>query len=240
VLARSAAPAPCGGQFWTINGKQWDDVTEFPVLGTAEIWRFQNHSEVTHPMHLHLVEFQILDRQNFVMEGDTIALIGSPTPPQPYEAGWKDTAPVDPNEVLRVIARFEDFTGRYPYHCHILEHEDHEMMRQFQVVNAPVTAAASSPVPYRLTLYPCRPNPFNPETRIDFVLSKAGHARLDVFDVSGRLVATLLNGRSKAGPGVVRWDGRGVSGAPVGSGLYVYRLSPEGERSLSRKMILLR
>jgi spore coat protein A len=115
TLARSPAPGPCGGTYWTINGKGWDEVTEFPVLGTTEIWRFINHSGTTHPMHMHLVEFQILDRQNFEMQGDSIALIGNPVPAQPYEAGWKDTAPVNPSEVVRVIARFEDFAGRYAY-----------------------------------------------------------------------------------------------------------------------------
>ncbi len=239
VLARSPAPAPCGGQFWTINGKQWDNVTEFPVIGTTEIWRFQNHSEVTHPMHLHLVEFQILDRQQFVMQGDSIVLVGSPTPPQPYEAGWKDTAPVNPNEVVRVIARFDDFTGRYPYHCHILEHEDHEMMRQFQVVSAPVTAADGAPR-YRLALHGARPNPFNPRTRIDFELPRRARARLEIYDVSGRLVATLFDGTHPAGPGSVTWDGKDRKGRPVGSGVYLYRLAVEGSGGISRKMVLLK
>ncbi len=238
-LARTASPGPCGGQNWTINGMHWDDVTEFPVLGTTEIWRFINHSESVHPMHLHLVEFQILDRQPFVMQGDSILLVGSPSPPTPPEAGWKDTAPVNPNEVLRVIARFEDFAGRYAYHCHILEHEDHEMMRQFQVVHAPVTGADPAPR-YRLALRPARPNPFNPRTRLEFELPRAAAARLDVFDVSGRLIATLLNGPSRAGPGWVEWDGKDDRGSRVGSGIYLYRLSVDGSPRLSRKMALLK
>jgi|GEM_PF-686765 len=240
VLARSPAPGPCGGTFWTINGKQWDDVTEFPVLGTAEIWRFQNHSEVTHPMHLHLVEFQVLDRQKFTMSADTIILVGSPVPPPPYEAGWKDTAPVGPNEVLRVIARFEDFTGPYPYHCHILEHEDHEMMRQFRVVNAPVTSVEGGTPRYALALHGPRPNPFNPRTRIDFEMPRRARVRLYVFDVSGRLVSTLLDQTRPAGPGSVDWDGTDLHGTPVGSGIYFYRLEVEGARKLSRKAVLLK
>ena len=238
-LARSAAPLPCGGQFWTINGKQFDEVTEFPVVNTTEIWRFQNHSEVSHPMHIHLVEFQILDRQNFVMQGDSIALVGSPTPPQPFEAGWKDTAPVKPNEVLRVIARFKDFTGRYVYHCHILEHEDHEMMRQFQVVSAPVTGIGETVPLYTLALHGARPNPFNPRTRIDFELPRRARVRLDVFDVSGRLVTTLLDGTRAAGPGSVVWEGKDGKGNSVGSGVYLYRLEYEQAR-ISRKMVLLK
>jgi FtsP/CotA-like multicopper oxidase with cupredoxin domain len=239
TLARSPAPGPCGGTYWTINGKGWDEVTEFPVLGTTEIWRFINHSETTHPMHMHLVEFQILDRQNFEMQGDSIALIGNPVPAQPYEAGWKDTAPVNPSEVVRVIARFEDFAGRYAYHCHILEHEDHEMMRQFQVVHAPVTAVDGAPR-YRLALHGARPNPFNPRTRIDFEVPRAAKVRLDVFEVSGRLVTTLLDSPRPAGPGSVEWDGKDARGNPAGSGVYLYRLGFEGSRQLSRKMVLMK
>ena len=239
-LARTPAPGPCGGQNWTINGLHWDDVTEFPVLGTAEIWRFINHSETMHPMHMHLVEFQILDRQQFEMQADTIALIGSPAPPQPYEAGWKDTAPVNPSEVLRVIARFEDFVGRYAYHCHILEHEDHEMMRQFQVAHSPVTSVETPGPRYRFALHAARPSPFNPRTRLDFELPRAGKARLDVFDVTGRLVATLVAGPQPAGPGSVDWDGRDSHGAKVGSGVYLYRLTAEGSRQIARKMVLLK
>ena len=239
-LARTAAPGPCGGQNWTINGLHWGDVTEFPVLGTTEIWRFINHSETVHPMHLHLVEFQVLDRQPFVMQGDTIALVGSPIPPPPYEAGWKDTAPVNPSEVLRVIARFEDFAGRYAYHCHILEHEDHEMMRQFQVVHAPVTGAESSVPRYRLALHAARPNPFNPRTRLEFELPHSARARLEVFDVSGRMVATLLDESRPAGPGSVVWDGTATRGVPVSSGVYLYRLSVDGSPRIARKMVLLK
>jgi len=78
--------------------------------------------------------FQVLDRQAFEEQGGQIVPIGSRVPPPAHEAGWKDTVQVGPNEIVRVIARFEDYTGKFPYHCHILEHEDHEMMRQFQTV----------------------------------------------------------------------------------------------------------
>jgi cysteine-rich repeat protein len=102
-----------------------------PALGTTEVWRFVNRSGHIHPMHMHLVFFQVLDRQPFEIVGDTINPLGSPLPPEPHETGPKDTVLVGPNEIVRVIARFEDFVGRFAYHCHVLEHEDHEMMRQF-------------------------------------------------------------------------------------------------------------
>jgi hypothetical protein len=117
-----------------VVGSKWDDITEFPELQDTEIWRFVNLSGMTHPMHMHLVMFQVLDRQSFELIGGEITPIGSPVPAPPHEAGWKDTVQVGPNEIVRVIARFEDYTGLFPYHCHILEHEDHEMMRQFQTV----------------------------------------------------------------------------------------------------------
>jgi spore coat protein A len=108
------------------------------VLGTTEIWRFINDSGVSHPMHMHLVFFQILDRDGFTRgTGGEIVPDGNPQSPPLEESGWKDTAMVGPNEILRVIARFDDYTGLYAYHCHILEHEDHEMMRQFRVVPEP-------------------------------------------------------------------------------------------------------
>ena len=126
----------CGRSIWEINGLHWDDITEYPDLDTTEIWRFINDSNVSHPMHMHLVFFQILDRDGFTTgPGGEIIPDGNPQPPLAEENGWKDTAMVGPNEILRVIVRFEDYKGKYAYHCHILEHEDHEMMRQFQTVD---------------------------------------------------------------------------------------------------------
>jgi len=112
----------------------WTDVVEYPELDTLEVWEFYNRSSMTHPMHLHLNFFQVLDRQGFTVVEDEIVLQGSPMPPGPAESGWKDTVLVNPLEVVRVVTRFEDYTGLFPYHCHILEHEDHEMMRQFQTI----------------------------------------------------------------------------------------------------------
>jgi spore coat protein A len=125
----------CTGSMWSINGLGWHDITEFPEIGTTEVWSFINRSGVSHPMHMHLVMFQVLDRQPFTVVDGVITPAGQRVPPPPQEAGWKDTVMVHPSEILRVIARFEDYTGRYAYHCHILEHEDHEMMRQFQAID---------------------------------------------------------------------------------------------------------
>jgi spore coat protein A len=134
-ILKKSADDGCGRQNWLINDLGWDDITEFPELGTVEIWRFINDSGVSHPMHMHLVMFQILDRQEFTKGGGgAIIPVGDPQAPGAFEAGWKDTAMVNPGEMVRVIARFEDYAGKFAYHCHILEHEDHEMMRQFQTI----------------------------------------------------------------------------------------------------------
>ena len=125
---------PCTGSIWLIDDMHWDHVTEFPRLNTTEIWSFINESGTVHPMHLHLVPFQVLDRQPFEIVGGVVTPTGPRVPPPAHEAGWKDTAKANPQEITRIIVRFDGYSGYYPYHCHIIEHEDHEMMRQFRTV----------------------------------------------------------------------------------------------------------
>ena len=88
-------------------------------------------------MHLHLVQFRILQRQGFnpaALRNGTLEFLGAPRLPAANEAGWKDTAVVNPRDVLTIVVRFEGYTGRYVYHCHMLEHEDNDMMRPYEVV----------------------------------------------------------------------------------------------------------
>jgi len=122
-----------------INDKGYDDpVTEFVELGSTEKWRFINPTDDAHPMHLHLVQFQLLQRQGFnavALHNGKLELVGSPRAPQANEAGWKDTAVVNPKEVLTILIRFEGYTGRYVFHCHMLEHEDNDMMRPYEVIS---------------------------------------------------------------------------------------------------------
>ncbi len=133
----------------------WEDVTEFPVLGATEIWQFANETPETHPIHMHLIQFQVLDRSSFQVVDGKVVPGSDRRPPDPDEAGWKDTAKVKPNELLRVIMRFgpDGYLGDYVYHCHMLEHEDNEMMRQFRVVppkGPKPTVASAKAEPSRL------------------------------------------------------------------------------------------
>jgi spore coat protein A, manganese oxidase len=122
-----------------LNNAHWDaPVTENPKLDSTEIWSFANFTDDTHPIHLHLVRFQILDRRvfqptDYYLKGK-IVYIGDAQPPAVNEMGWKDTVQAHPQMVTRIITHFEGFRGRYVWHCHILEHEDNEMMRPYDVI----------------------------------------------------------------------------------------------------------
>jgi spore coat protein A len=125
-----------------LNNTHWNmPVTENPVLDSTEIWNLINTTDDSHPIHLHLVRFQILDRRSFDVANywatGKFNFFGPPIPPDPSEAGWKDTVRADPAMVTRIIIRFEGYPGRYVWHCHILEHEDNEMMRPYDVIAKP-------------------------------------------------------------------------------------------------------
>lgn len=124
-----------------LNNKHWHDpVTEKPHLDSTEIWAFTNTTTFSHPMHIHLVQFQVLDHQPFDLEryneDGSIFYTGPPTAPAPNMRSWKDTIEVPAGTITRVIANFSPYTGNYVWHCHILEHEDYDMMRPFQVIEA--------------------------------------------------------------------------------------------------------
>jgi FtsP/CotA-like multicopper oxidase with cupredoxin domain len=103
------------------------NVTENPRAGNTEDWEMYNFTADAHPIHLHLVRFQVLGRT--LLDGVTPSPNGSL---QPWESGFKDTVISYPGEITSVRARF-DLPGLYVWHCHIVEHEDNEMMRPFVV-----------------------------------------------------------------------------------------------------------
>ncbi|HTJ31358.1 MAG TPA: multicopper oxidase domain-containing protein [Acidobacteriaceae bacterium] len=124
-----------------LNGKYWHDpVTEKPVLNSTEIWSFINTTEDMHPIHLHLVRFQILDRRPFDVDAflnqKQFNYVAPAAPPEDNELGWKDTVKAHPETVTRIIVPFQGYAGRYVWHCHLLEHAANEMMRPFEVLPA--------------------------------------------------------------------------------------------------------
>jgi FtsP/CotA-like multicopper oxidase with cupredoxin domain len=149
-------PQANGGELvtrWRTVATRFEDTTTFfPMLHRTELWRLVNLTPDTHPIHLHLDAFQVLDRHPATIDqpadgittGGTSATVRLGYPPDDgishelddNELGLKDTVRVNPNEVVDIVVRFEVFCGRYMYHCHILEHEDHDMMRPFVVMPA--------------------------------------------------------------------------------------------------------
>jgi spore coat protein A, manganese oxidase len=113
---------------------RWHDaITEHPHIGRPEVWELYNLTADAHPIHIHEIQFQVVDRQSLATDEEGMAtapavLVGEPRPPEAGEAGFKDTVVAYPGEVTRVKARF-GVGGLYVWHCHIVEHEDNEMMR---------------------------------------------------------------------------------------------------------------
>jgi FtsP/CotA-like multicopper oxidase with cupredoxin domain len=134
---------------WTINGETWAEVINSgyehvianPGLGDTEIWELRNRSGGWfHPVHIHLIDFKVLDRNGRAPFG--------------YENGPKDVVYVGENETVRVLMKFGPHRGKYMIHCHNLVHEDHDMMAQFSVglsggddPNDPIKADGARPMP---------------------------------------------------------------------------------------------
>ncbi len=119
---------------------KWDDViTETPIAGATETWEFYNFTADAHPIHIHQVQFRVLGRQSLLTDGEgmsvqpAMVIPGTDRPPEVWESGLKDTVIAYPGEVTHVQARF-DLPGLFVWHCHIVEHEDNEMMRPFRVL----------------------------------------------------------------------------------------------------------
>ncbi len=136
-----------GGGMLMSMPMMWEDaVTEAPLLNDTEVWEIFNFTMDAHPIHLHLVRFQVVERQAFDMI--TMAPVGPVSAPDPNEAGYKDTVRALPGQITRIKAKF-DIPGLYVWHCHIVEHEDNEMMR-----------------PYIVRFDPANPD-FNQDNKID-------------------------------------------------------------------------
>src|SRR5690606_9466767 len=108
-----------GMSMWTINGEMFDPrrADADPVAGTSEVWEL--HSDPAHPVHLHVVSFKVLSRND--------------DEPKPTDAGWKDTIDLVEGERARILIPFDAEPGRYVFHCHNLEHEDMAMMANMEI-----------------------------------------------------------------------------------------------------------
>jgi FtsP/CotA-like multicopper oxidase with cupredoxin domain len=114
-----------------------DPVTENPGIGDTEVWEFYNTTGDAHPMHVHEVAFEVVSREGLVLDeagevAQPVQLDGVVTPPESWETGVKDTITALPGQVTRVRAQF-NYPGQFVWHCHIVEHEDNEMMRPYRI-----------------------------------------------------------------------------------------------------------
>lgn len=122
--------------FWT--GRKWmEPVTENPAAGATELWEMYNTTGDAHPMHIHETVFEVVNREGLVLNDDgdvvqPIELDGVVTPPEAWETGFKDMVVAYPGQVTRVRAQFNN-PGQFVWHCHIVEHEDNEMMRPYRI-----------------------------------------------------------------------------------------------------------
>ena len=139
-MSESFPDAPAEALLGTAAGgvlvkKAWeDDISENPAVGATEVWELYNVTADAHPIHIHEVVFEVVDRRAIAVDepGGTVRVTGSPALPEPGESGFKDTVVAYPGQVTRVRARF-DTPGQFVWHCHIVEHEDNEMMRPYRI-----------------------------------------------------------------------------------------------------------
>jgi len=225
--------APCELQCFeaTINSSQTGTGSPATGFGVFTL----NHTETELSYHVEYTGLEYTETGAHIhnnVEGGTIVReleLGSP------KVGiWKfdDPSPLTPTRVMNLQH------GRMYVNIHSTVFPAGEIAGDILPVTCTPTAAGD--VPGRATaLEQNHPNPFNPSTTIEFTLASAGRARLDVYDVSGRHVATLVDAVLPGGRNSARWDGRDAGGNAVSSGVYFYRLVTGG-RIETRKMVLLK
>jgi FtsP/CotA-like multicopper oxidase with cupredoxin domain len=134
--------APAAALLGTADGgelvtRMWaDEISENPAVGATEVWELYNATADAHPIHIHEVVFEVVNREGLVLDGEEVVqpvqLDGNVTQAEPWESGFKDTVVAYPGQVTRVRARFAT-PGQFVWHCHIVEHEDNEMMRPYRI-----------------------------------------------------------------------------------------------------------
>ena len=224
----------------TVDGGAMDfdePVTENIKLNDTEIWEFYNTTVDAHPIHLHLVKFQVISRQKFNATADpltgkltNIQLLGQPELSNLDQEGWLDTKVMFPGEVTRVIAKF-DRMGKYVWHCHILSHEDHDMMRPFIVSEAAAVAqnAVQAASKNNLSIFP---NPFGSSTTIQFTLVEQSKVNIKIYNAQGAAVTTVFSGDKAAGKYSIPFNAGQLS-----AGVYICRIVINNE-VLQQKLVI--
>lgn len=138
-LPLSASTDEFGRPMLLLNDRMYHDpATEKPARDSIEVWNFMNTTPFIHPIHIHLIQFKILERRPFNVElyqnEGKLEFTGPSEEPHDYEQGWKDTVKADAGKVTKIIMHWKDHIGHYMWHCHFLEHEDHDMMRPILVM----------------------------------------------------------------------------------------------------------
>ncbi len=210
-----------GGGMHKINNRSFDltRIDEEVPGNQLEEWRIVNGTTEFHPMHIHGLLFQVYSRN------------GNTNLP-PSDKGWKDTVLVNPSETVRVLVKFTHYNGIYLLHCHNLEHEDDGMMMNFRVGGLTQVEETNSGAPDSFRLYQNYPNPFNPSTTIKYSLREKTFVTLQVYDVAGRKIKTLVSKVQESGVHSVDFASSGLA-----SGVYVYQLQAGGFVQ-TKKMIL--
>ncbi len=222
---------------------EWHDaITENPKLNNTEIWEIYNNTMDAHPIHLHLVSTQLVNRQKFqgTVDGNgrlsKVRMMGQPMLPGAEEKGWKDTWVMNPGEVNRVIATF-DKEGLYVWHCHILSHEDHEMMRPYFVgtmneqptMKKAVTESNNLESLWQAKVYP---NPFSSTVTIELNLPAKEDVSINLYDNKGSLLKNIFKAGKPAG--TTRFS---IDGSNLSNGVYYCEIAGKGERIL-KKLVL--
>ncbi|MFC6224438.1 multicopper oxidase domain-containing protein [Hymenobacter artigasi] len=218
-----------------------DPITENPALNSTEIWEIYNLTEDAHPVHLHLVSFRVLGSRTFTgtVDPHTAALsnvqfTGPLLPPEPGQAGLKDTYPIAPGQVTRLVATF-DRKGLYAWHCHILSHEDHDMMRPFYVGKMPAAYAqkqlpgATSAVAFDNGSFALYPNPFATTATLELTVTEPAAVNVHLLDGIGRVVLQLPAQHLPTGTHQLEIDA-----ADLNSGLYVCEVAINNKRYRQR------
>lgn len=198
-----------------INGAlmDMDVINEVVMLGATEIWELTNNTQLGHPVHIHDIQFNILDRNGL--------------PPEQWELGWKDVVYVPPMGSARVLMRFDDFADPempYMYHCHLLMHEDEGMMGQFLVIDPNgIDETPGAPV---LTAWPV---PADEALALSWG-TRSGPVLTEWFDATGRC---LKEQRTVLVAGTARLD---LSGMP--NGMHTVRMTDEMGRQATARAII--